>query len=431
MAEGREIKEMLERMTMELVNFSVRQNQIKDEHEKSFAELKEALEAVKRGDKGKAVEESKGNGEMYTPSVQPMAWVSATHRRNTYYGYTWWISVWDRVHTQFQTPLGGPMHQNPAMGVGSACHMGPRTSVPYQMPSGAPNQMHYGGFHGQTSIRGLGGGANQLNFQGHFHHPMSRLSKIEFPRFNGTNLRSWIYKVDQFFSLDEIPLNQKVRVASLHFDGLAIEWHLAFIKSRQHLPYPTWDKYLYALMDRFGDEFEDPMSELKLVKQTGYVKDYQNEFDKIMTRLTILPEYAINSFITGLRHEICLTVKNHMPFSLPQAYQLARNTESQVQAQLKLTRFPTSTSGSQYKNNSYSSFSRGVGSRNDYNQDKKETPLSLNKNNNKILSSAEINERRQKGLCFFCDEKFFPGHKCGGSKSLYLLEVEDEREDQE
>ncbi|KAH0693545.1 hypothetical protein KY285_020642 [Solanum tuberosum] len=287
MAEGREIKEMLERMTMELANFLVRQNQIEDQHEKSFAELKEALEAVKRGDKGKAIEESKGNGEMYTPSVQPMAWVSATHTEGT-----------------------------PTMvTLGSAGHIGPRTLAPYLMPSGAPNQMHYGGFHGQTS--------------------------------------------------------------------------------------------------------------------TGFVKDYQNEFDKIMTRLTILPEYAISSFITGLRPEIGLTVKNHMPFSLPQAYQLARNTEAQVQAQLKLTRFPPSASGSQYKNNSYSSFSRGVRSKNDYNQDKKETSLSLNKNNNKILSSTEINERRQKGLCFFCDEKFFPGHKCGGSKSLYLLEVEDEREDQE
>ncbi|KAH0679674.1 hypothetical protein KY284_020759 [Solanum tuberosum] len=353
MAEGREIKEMLERMTMELANFLVRQNQIEDQHEKSFAELKEALEAVKRGDKGKAVEESKGNGEMYTPSVQPMAWVSATHTEGTptmvtLGGYQFRMGF----IPQFKTPLGGPIHQNPAMGVGSAGHMGPRTLAPYLMPSGAPNQMHYGGFHGQTS-------------------------------------------------------------------------------SRQHLPYPTWDKYLYALIDKFGDEFEDPMSELKLVKQTGSVKDYQNEFDKIMTRLTILPEYAISSFITGLRPEIGLTVKNHMPFSLPQAYQLARNTEAQVQAQLKLTRFPPSASGSQYKNNSYSSFSRGVRSRNDYNQDKKETPLSLNKNNNKILSSTEINERRQKGLCFFCDEKFFPGHKCGGSKSLYLLEVEDEREDQE
>ncbi|KAG5591172.1 hypothetical protein H5410_041686 [Solanum commersonii] len=51
MVEGREIKDMLERMTMDLANFSVRLNQIKDQHEKYFAELKKSLKVVKRGDK--------------------------------------------------------------------------------------------------------------------------------------------------------------------------------------------------------------------------------------------------------------------------------------------------------------------------------------------------------------------------------------------
>jgi len=76
--EVRDIKEMLDRMTMELANFSVRQNQIEEQHEKSFAELKEALDAVKKNDKGKNHEETEGAGEIYTPSGQPMAWVSAS-----------------------------------------------------------------------------------------------------------------------------------------------------------------------------------------------------------------------------------------------------------------------------------------------------------------------------------------------------------------
>ncbi|XP_070008752.1 uncharacterized protein [Nicotiana sylvestris] len=42
-----------------------------------------------------------------------------------------------------------------------------------------------------------------------------------------------------------------------------------------------------------------------------------------------------------------------------------------------------------------------------------------------------MNEKRQKGLCFFCDEKLFPGHKCSGSKQLYLLEVEEEGQEEE
>ena len=37
------------------------------------------------------------------------------------------------------------------------------------------------------------------------------------------------------------------------------------------------------------------------------------------------------------------------------------------------------------------------------------------------LSLAQIEERRKKGLCFNCDEKFQPGHHCKSAK-LFLLE---------
>uniref|UniRef100_M1DWW4 Uncharacterized protein n=1 Tax=Solanum tuberosum TaxID=4113 RepID=M1DWW4_SOLTU len=99
MAEGREIKDMLERMTMDLANFLVRLNQIKDQHEKYFAELKKSLKVVKRRDKGKNVEGNEGNGDIYSLFGQSMAWVFASHRTNTYYGYTWWISIWNGIFT--------------------------------------------------------------------------------------------------------------------------------------------------------------------------------------------------------------------------------------------------------------------------------------------------------------------------------------------
>ena len=37
------------------------------------------------------------------------------------------------------------------------------------------------------------------------------------------------------------------------------------------------------------------------------------------------------------------------------------------------------------------------------------------------LSLAQMEERRKKGLCFNCDEKFQPGHQCKLAK-LFLLE---------
>ncbi|KAG5623413.1 hypothetical protein H5410_008631 [Solanum commersonii] len=206
----------------------------------------EALDAVKKNDKGKNHEETEGAGEIYTPSGQPMAWVSASQTGGaptmvTPGGY----QLGMRHLPQFQSPLGGSMHHTPVMGGGPAGHMGAGSSTPFQMHTGGQTQMPYGGFQSHPTMGIPGGEGTQPPAHGHFFNSMSRLSKIEFPRSYG---------------------------------------------------------------------------ESKLVKQTGSVKDYQNEFDKIMTRLTILPEYAISGFITGLKPEIGYTVKNHKPFSLPQAY---------------------------------------------------------------------------------------------------------------
>jgi len=40
------------------------------------------------------------------------------------------------------------------------------------------------------------------------------------------------------------------------------------------------------------------------------------------------------------------------------------------------------------------------------------------------LSDKEIEERRANNLCFFCEEKYFSGHKC--SAQVYGLKVIEE-----
>lgn len=42
-----------------------------------------------------------------------------------------------------------------------------------------------------------------------------------------------------------------------------------------------------------------------------------------------------------------------------------------------------------------------------------------------------MDEKRAKGLCFWCDEKFIPGHNCWGRKQFYFLEVGEEEEEWE
>lgn len=45
----------------------------------------------------------------------------------------------------------------------------------------------------------------------------------------------------------------------------------------------------------------------------------------------------------------------------------------------------------------------------------------------KLLTETEIQDKRAKGLCFRCDEKFSPGHRCK-DRSLQVLTVCDDEE---
>ncbi len=46
------------------------------------------------------------------------------------------------------------------------------------------------------------------------------------------------------------------------------------------------------------------------------------------------------------------------------------------------------------------------------------------------ISSAQMEERRKKGLCYSCDAKWHRGHVCEGPKLFLIEAMEDECEDE-
>ena len=50
-------------------------------------------------------------------------------------------------------------------------------------------------------------------------------------------------------------------------------------------------------------------------------------------------------------------------------------------------------------------------------------------NTTKMRSSIDFDERRAKGLCFWCDDKYEYGHKCRKNQ-LYLIEVNEGSEEE-
>jgi hypothetical protein len=47
------------------------------------------------------------------------------------------------------------------------------------------------------------------------------------------------------------------------------------------------------------------------------------------------------------------------------------------------------------------------------------------------LTPQQLEERKEKGLCFNCDNKYSKGHKCGEKKLFYIDCEEEEEQEQE
>lgn len=92
-------------------------------------------------------------------------------------------------------------------------------------------------------------------------------------RFSGKDLKCWLFKVEQFFFMEKVAAEEKVEVVAMQLEGEAIQWNLAYVGYRQYLQLATQTEYMVALVKRFGVDIDDPMVELKKVRQTGNGKE--------------------------------------------------------------------------------------------------------------------------------------------------------------
>lgn len=119
-----------------------------------------------------------------------------------------------------------------------------------------------------------------------------RLTKLDFRKFYGEDVKGWIYICNQYFAVDNIGNEFKLQLASLHMYEKALSWHLQFVKLRG-LNVP-WAEYEVEVMKRFGAAYEDPLADMKNLKQDGTIKQYQDEFDLLLSKVDLTEEQAIS-----------------------------------------------------------------------------------------------------------------------------------------
>ncbi|KAF5477456.1 hypothetical protein F2P56_004096 [Juglans regia] len=219
--------------------------------------------------------------------------------------------------------------------------------------------------------------------------------KLDFPRFRGGNPSPWIYRANQYFLYHQVPPGQRIFIASFHMDDEALIW---FQDASEAGTFLSWEDFIKAVQIRFGSTpYDDPMESLTRLKQVSTVNDYKSEFEILSNRIRGLSEKnKLSCFLSGLRDEIRLPVRMLNPLSLNDAFGLAKIQEQYVVS----IRKPWRNSLTDSRAPQVSPLPR----------------LPYHK-----VSESQMLERRKKGLCYFCDDKWQPGHKCARPK-LFLLE---------
>ncbi|CAJ2644751.1 unnamed protein product [Trifolium pratense] len=182
---------------------------------------------------------------------------------------------------------------------------------------------------------------NRLPFQ-------VRNVKLEFPRFDGTNVHEWIFRAEQLFDYYETPDPDRLTIASVHLDKDVVPWYQMVQRTT---PFQSWIDFTRALELDYGPSiYECPRATLFKLTQTGTVAEYYLKFTSLANRVYGLSNDAmVDCFISGLTDEIRRDVLIHTPTSII---------------------------------------------------------------------------RRDKGLCYWCDEKFSFTHKCP-NRQLMLLQYDD------
>ena len=133
----------------------------------------------------------------------------------------------------------------------------------------------------------------------------AKLTRLEFPKFHGEGLNEWLCKCEQYFDFDETADDFKLRIASLHLEGRALQWHQNYMGNKGNQRVLQWEEYIHALSIRFGEAlYYDPMAELKNLRQVGTVQTYLDKFDEILNGVHLPEDYTVSCFLSGLKEAI-------------------------------------------------------------------------------------------------------------------------------
>lgn len=147
--------------------------------------------------------------------------------------------------------------------------------------------------------------------------------------------------------------------------------------------------------------------------------EYQEKFEKISCRSKLTEEQKLDCYLGGLKDELAWDVRLFNPSTVLEAARLTKIKEMSLQSTSK-----TGVMVAEFRKGNLNvartqeaqqpSDERGVLGKPSYRFQTK-------------MTTTELEEHRVKNICFFCHERFTPGHSCPQSQKMqvFFMEVID------
>nr|GFA07050.1 Ty3/gypsy retrotransposon protein [Tanacetum cinerariifolium] len=164
------------------------------------------------------------------------------------------------------------------------------------------------------------------------------------------------------------------------------------------------------VVKRFGVLYDDPIVELKNLKQIGSVQTYQEAFEALLNRVDLLELVAMSMFMGGLKPDVGTPIRMFQATTLSETYGLARMQEATntiLKPRYNTPLLPTpKQSTTTYVSKAVTTpvKSNSVGQSSGY-----VTKNGVHKPYR--LTQRELEDKRAKGQCFYCDQKHPPNQK--------------------
>ncbi|KAL4571363.1 hypothetical protein LXL04_018121 [Taraxacum kok-saghyz] len=158
----------------------------------------------------------------------------------------------------------------------------------------------------------------------YFESSLFSLPNVKLPQFDGIDPQGWITKAELYFQVNKIPVTQKLQLAQMCMDGVALNWYTNLLIKH---PSTDWLHFRDKMMVRFsGSKFQNAHEVLGSLFQEGSIDDYIEEFEALSA---LIPdqseEQSIGMFLRGLKPDVRNWVRALNPHSCDQAMEFARH----------------------------------------------------------------------------------------------------------